>query len=153
VSVALGITDRPERVAWWVCFWVAQTGNLYSLLTNAHSRRLKLWILSIGLLSTAVAWLVARTIRAKRRRESAAWPAASGVVQSATVRLVTNTLQGQYAVETVYSYLAGSERYGGYAQRLFRKESEAEAEAARLRDASAVVKYNPRNPEMSLLSL
>ncbi len=153
--MALGIADNPGRAAIRVFTLVTLAFDGYFALSDSHSRRLRLWGLAITTLACVSAWLVLWVIRARRRRASASWPAASGAVQSTNLR--TNAwamypFQGRHMLKIVYDFHAAGERYAGSEDRIFRKEKDAEAEAGRLRNSAVVVKYNPRNPEMSLLT-
>ena len=153
--MTLGIADSPGRLSSVLLNLSVSAMWLSSLAYTRPSRTWRLWALGVAILVNAGVMLAAWAIRATRRRASVAWPSDSGKVLSAKIRKTPcgeYPFQGRYLLNVLYSYYARGERYSGFEERRFRDQSEADAAAARLRDATVTVKYNPRDPEVSVLT-
>jgi hypothetical protein len=150
--MATEYSDRPEQVVRRVFVLLMVALNAYPTVASIHFPRLKVWGLGVSTVCCAAAYWVTGTIQHRRLAASASWPSATGTVFSANIWQATDAIRSQWIVKITYSYVAQGERYAGFADRVFRKESEADAEVARLRSASVIVKHDPRKPETSLLS-
>jgi hypothetical protein len=119
-----------------------------SSMTGAEAR---LWgnivrLAVIGVGFGTVAWH-----RRKRRHLEAVaqtWPSVDGWIQCGTVQLIPNT--SRYLITLTYSYHVDEYGSGTYT-REFPKESDADAFVQQLKDKHVPIRYNPTNPDESVL--
>ncbi len=86
----------------------------------------------------------------KRRRALKwhGWPATRGTVDSVNVRL-----ERMYFAELVYCYFVEGERYSGFHQTGFDGEERAWEFCRALAGAEVEVRYDPKEPRISLLAI
>lgn len=90
---------------------------------------------------------VHKYLQKARESRAAMWPSASAEVQSATLK----KRHGYWAVDVSYRYYAQQEyRYGKY-RKDFRRRPAAETFAAAIRGKQVQVRYQPDQPETSVL--
>ena len=100
-------------------------------------------------------------IRWKQRREETEqdWPSVEGNIQYASVAVtatsspsIFDSMKNEYCVTLEYSYFVGEYRSGKYV-RVFGDDFESEANdlVERMKDKKVRVRYNPSNPDESVL--
>ena len=111
-----------------------------------------LWLLILRYgIYLAFAWgAVAWRDWLKRRRETAArdWPTAEAVILAGSVAPVPKT--SCFLATLQYTYFAGEYHAGTYLHQ-FPREIDADDFVRRLKDQRVPIRYNPANPEKSVL--
>ena len=110
------------------------------------------WFTLVLCVLSAIVWVG----RAAERRAATSWPAAPGHVEFAEVRENAEGIEGMlrpHVLHLAYSYKALDERYSGFTERRFRRDADAQAALVRLKGSDVPVRYDPRNPETSLLTI
>jgi hypothetical protein len=108
--------------------------------------------LAVVLLFWLFAWVKLRP-QWLRSLLSANWPVAFGTIEDGNVSVVRSE-RGELAVCTLnYSYSVEGSYYGGNYLQRFSDEQAAYDYISSKRGKSAQVRYNPRNPQTSVLTL
>lgn len=99
-------------------------------------------------------WGGQSVIRAYRRRASESWAATTGTVETVEVKVDAREsgLRSPYELRIAYSYRAGGDWYSGFDSQRFSHESEADEASRALRGQNVTIRYNPRQPEQSVLN-
>jgi hypothetical protein len=123
------------------------------MLVAASSRDpVHFWLVVLRYPLMLVGGVVAETVRRwhKRRRDEIAegWPSVEGCVQFVSVDPVSSTDYFKATLE--YSYFVGEYRSGKYTQN-FDSEDCANAFVQPMKEKKVQVRYNPANPDKSLL--
>ena len=110
------------------------------------------WLTLVLVLVSGIMWAAA----ALQRRAAVSWPAAPGHVEFAEVQEDAEWIEGMlrpHVLHLAYSYKAQEERYTGFAEQRFRRDADAHAAFVRLKGSDVPVRYDPQNPEVSILDL
>jgi hypothetical protein len=133
---------EKECTAAAVFMWVVGALSLFLV----PQRWVHFVILGASLVVSAVAWLG----RARLRTASQSWPTVAGRVEFTAVQQDgQGRTFGPYTLHVAYSYQAAGERYSGFHEQNFRRETDAHAAAAKLRGSTIAVRYDPQSPETS----
>jgi hypothetical protein len=87
----------------------------------------------------------------RKRFPRPAWPAAAATVSTFRVLEDPYTVLRGYALAFTYNFYVTGERYGGRGTWRFLKEADAQAATERLRGGALTVRYDPREPDRSVL--
>ena len=99
----------------------------------------------------AVAFAAVQAWALRRRFPRTSWPAAAANVSSFRVLEYPYSVLPCYALAITYNFYVASERYGGRGTRRFSHEPDAQAAAERLQSCALTVRYDPREPDRSVL--
>jgi hypothetical protein len=117
-------------------FWYSNPHNVGNLL--------RLIFCATALVAVAVSgWR-----RRRRRKMALVWPTVEGHVQSVSVDTINNS--SSYGTTLRYSYFLEEYRSGEYSK-MFDSEYDANQFAERMKDQRVPVRYNPKNPDDSLI--
>jgi hypothetical protein len=109
-------------------------------------------LIGIALLVCLLISAGAAISRFATKRASQSWPSVLGSVEFTSVldNQGRSKLLYPHMLHIAYSYVAAGERYSGFYEQKFRRESDADALARRLKASGLMVRYNPRVPDKSL---
>ena len=133
-------TFRRGLAVSWVVF-----GILCLVIGRRSARYLGVLQASLGILSLIGA------PRFKRRARSS-WLSLDGTVEHVQVAEHPDILRQRYVLLVRYRYYVKGERYSGLDWYPFRDKLAAEGTGARLSGSTVNVRYNPQDPDRSVLS-
>ncbi len=111
------------------------------------------WTLPVMLVLSVTIALYRLVRRRAKKRASESWAATTGRVEFAEVKRPGENGANAYVLHIAYSYKAGADRYAGFEEKRYGRESQADAAHAKIKGANVIVRYNPRNPEESLMQV
>jgi Protein of unknown function (DUF3592) len=100
-------------------------------------------ILLVGVTGGILVWF--------RRRRAVSWPSTQGTILQAVARPVANSYLRHWVGEVTYDYVVDGESYSGSHQIRARTERRAESLIAGCKGRMVVVRYSPKNHEISVL--
>lgn len=121
----------------------AEGPMLHGLLDNIA---VLLVLLTIGLLFSIRRWP-----EWLRRARSSNWPTAQGVIQNGKVSTVRGRGGEMATAQLAYSYQLDGTYYSGYHTESFNDEQKPWSYVDALKGRSVQVRYDPRNPAVSVL--
>ena len=101
----------------------------------------------VGIALVPVAAIVGNWWHKRKEKTALNWPAVEGHVQTCSTTPLRN---GSYMVTFEYSYFVGEYRAGQYIE-TFESENEADKFIHMMKNQNVPVRYNPRNPDESLI--
>jgi hypothetical protein len=121
---------------WQVCYW---------LLRRRVGVALFLLVFWMVVFAALQAWAL------RRRFPRTSWPVAAANVISFRVLEYPFSVLPCHALAFTYNFYVAGERYGGRGTWRFLHEPDAQAAAERLKNCALTVRYDPREPDRSVL--